>query len=150
MEDRESVLPLVHAACRDRKKPLEHICPAYCGSTWSSHHTNCSSEPSSHLGIWKLSSEILLSHFPIVPLERQMTHRSGKTLLISVADTATWQMGRYCELHAIPQVLTHCCPIMTIKMVLIHYAIPRIFIVDTISYACLILTPGGNGIKGKV
>lgn len=107
------------------QRPLEHICPACCGSTWSSHHTNCSSEPSSHLGIWKLPSEILLSRFPIVPLEWQTTHRSGKALLISVADTATWQMGRYCELHAIPQVLTHCCPTMTIKMVLIHYAIPR-------------------------
>lgn len=98
---RESVLPLVHAVCGDRSNwNTSALLPAETHGV--PHHTNCSSEPSSHLGIWKFSLEILLSHFPIVPLERQMTHRSGKTQLISVADTATMQMGRYCELHAVP------------------------------------------------
>lgn len=115
------MLPLVHVVCRDRSNwNTSALLPEEAHGV--PHHTNCSSEPSSHLGIWEFSLEILLSHFPIVPLERQMTHRSGKTLLISVADTATMQMGRYCELHAVPPSTKPQLPYKDNQM---HYGIPR-------------------------
>lgn len=124
----KSALPLWHAVFRDWNDwNTSALLPEEAYK--DPHYTNCSSERSSHLGIWKNSLEILLSHFHILSLG----HGTGTT-----NDTQKWKdpahlhcwhcntdKQRYCELHVIPQVLNHSFPIMTTKMGLIHHTIPR-------------------------